>query len=139
MYQTPPCTRGWPCKAFCCGIFTLWDRDSFQRAEELGLFRRYNCKIVKLIGGRNRGYYIFPLLKIFQRIKKEATEREIEELMCEAIIYAVNKRIKWIKCVFLNRENKCAIYEYRPIACRIFGTSLLPNCPIMEGGRWITF
>lgn len=137
MYQAPPCTRGWPCEAYCCGIFTLWDRDSFRKAERDGIFRQYRCKIMKFVGSHNKGYYIFPHLEIFKGLGEEVTDREIERCMYNAFRYALKKRIKWIRCVFLDRYNKCGIYEHRPNACRIFGTSLSPDCPLMEGGTLI--
>ncbi len=139
MYQTAPCTRGWSCKAYCCGIFTLWNRDAFSSAEEIGIFRRYDCNIVKLVGSRDSGFYIFPPLNIFQNIGQEITEHERGWIEREAVKHCLRKKIQWIRCIFLNRENRCSIHEHRPMACRMFGTSLMPDCPIMEGSYFITF
>lgn len=37
-----------------------------------------------------------------------------------------------LKCIFLNKENKCSIYEDRPEVCRLYGTRPNLQCPYVH-------
>lgn len=53
------------------------------------------------------------------KLKKQATEAEKKGVDGNQIIEKISK-IK-IKCPLLDDDNRCRMYEFRPIACRVYG------------------
>lgn len=50
-----------------------------------------------------------------------SSEPESEILIKRLLKYYLYEWIKPLKCPFLSEENKCEIYEARPLPCRLFG------------------
>lgn len=53
---------------------------------------------------------------------RKLSDIELSELKHRVITYYLKEWIAPLKCPFLSKENRCIIYEVRPLPCRIFGT-----------------
>jgi Fe-S-cluster containining protein len=62
------------------------------------------------------------------KMKKNATEAEKVGVEGRKIIERISK--EKIKCPLLDDKNQCSLYEFRPIACRVYG---IPTSTAGEG------
>lgn len=65
--------------------------------------------------------------KIF-KLKKDASEADKMGINSQKIIELISK--EKIACPLLDESNQCQLYEYRPIACRVYG---IPTSAAGEG------
>ncbi|MBF0227140.1 MAG: YkgJ family cysteine cluster protein [Desulfobacterales bacterium] len=60
--------------------------------------------------------------RLVYKLKKQAYKEKMEGRSEDEII--VKMALERIKCPLLNNEQKCDLYEFRPITCRIYGIPL---------------
>ncbi len=58
--------------------------------------------------------------RVIYKLKKKSYKEVFENKKDENEI-VLNMSLERIKCPLLNEENKCDLYEYRPIICRLYG------------------
>ena len=74
---------------------------------------------------------VFPISKkLYEKNKNKIQQQpeKITEIDFEKIVPIT----KDLKCVFLTKENKCAIYDERPEICKLYGISERLPCPYLK-------
>ncbi|MCT4593751.1 MAG: YkgJ family cysteine cluster protein [Anaeromicrobium sp.] len=104
-------------------------KKSIELAKNKSYFNKLNEEYEKIHGGKCTGctnccaesvhtYYV-EFLNIYDYLMKD---KDLYNILIPRIKkYYLEELYKNNKCPFLNENNKCYIYEVRPLVCRLFG------------------
>jgi len=115
MHENLPCHVGGGC-SLCCELLANWDKKSFERLEREQPEALMNFKAVRVRGEMAHNiYYVLPA-------DFETAEITFASVIQITIMVQMMK-LKWPdfekrRCVFLDEQNRCSVYEYRPKICR---------------------
>jgi Fe-S-cluster containining protein len=127
-----PCHDERGCDAPCCIALTVWDPWSYSRLmrDFPDILKKNNAGSILISGARNH-FVVLPERYPFELLAACGATIGSAEFIALIKRYENHARVgaEGIRCVFLNRDGRCEVYEYRPHVCQNYGVALEMPCP----------